>query len=414
MCKKLFTKSLLSLLLTAAVPILSSSGASAGILDWPYHMAPLDTAEVVLTTSGETITLDAGRLETELGVSGLNGITITKLPESGSLTLNGDPAVCWTHIDRDELSALQYQPGSESQSASLSVMLELKDSVPASLTIRQSDDLCPPVVTPENLVTAPGLVIAGWVQAWDKEGSPLTASVAQQPQKGRLILSGLSWRYEPYPGKTGKDAFSIVVSDAAGNRSEAAVYPVVIEKDALPAYDDLEGSHIAYSAGKLAQAGLFTGEQLGTLCCFGPDEPVTRGELLCLILAASGAQLPENAVATGLAAGDGNVPLWLRPAVAEGVRRGIVTEKDFLPQEIPTFAEMAVYLVRAGNMNQTGGNPSWSDLAEVPDWALKSFLALEGEGLLRLTDGALHPNEPLTREAMADLLWRFYQWMEEK
>lgn len=404
-------KLLLSLLLLSAAPFYGAGTAKAGIFSWPC-VPQGRQAEIVLTAGGP-LTLNAALLEEKLGVKGLSGVTLTALPASGQLTLDGAPAVCWQHLDREALSGLRYQPEEGVGAVSLSLVLALPDSVPASLTLTAADDLCPPVVEPREVVTALGMAVSGRVRAWDDEEGVLTAELAQPPKKGQLTLSGLTFHYEPYPGEHGRDSFTLQVKDAAGNAAEA-VYSVTVEKKALPVYADLSGSELAYSAGKLWEAGILRGGETGGFTCFEPERAVTRGELICLILKAMDVSIPENAVSTGVADWDGATPLWQRGAVAEAQKRGIIAEKGFDACETPTVAEAAVYLFRAGGFEEGKGRPNWADLAETPDWALGSLITLDQAGVFDPADGMARPNDALTRGRLAPLLWQFSQWMEGK
>lgn len=400
-------KTLAMLLVLSALPLYGADTAKAEIFSWPY--VPQGRQAEIILTAGGPLMLDAALLEEKLGVKGLAGVTLTALPAKGQLTLNGAPAVCWQHLDREALSGLCYQP--EEGTASLSLVLALPDSVPASLTLTASDDLCPPLTEPREVVTAPGLAVSGRVRAWDDGEGELTAELAKAPQKGRLSLSGLTFRYEPYPGERGKDSFTLRVKDAAGNAAEA-VYPVTIEKKALPAYDDLSGSDLAYSAGKLWEAGIFRGGELGGFVCFEPERAVTRGELICLLLKAMNISIPENVISTGNPSWDKTIPLWQRGAAAEAKKIGLIAEEEFDSSETLTIAEAAVYFFRAGGFETGKGRPCWPDLAEVPDWALGSLTALDEAGIFDPADGLARPNETLTRGLLAPMLWQFYQRME--
>ena len=53
------------------------------------------------------------------------------------------------------------------------------------------------------------------------------------------------------------------------------------------------------------------------------------------------------------------------------------------------------------------------DAAEVPEWATQTYMNWENAGMLYAPTGSAQPNEPLTRDYAASILWQVWQSVEQ-
>ena len=91
--------------------------------------------------------------------------------------------------------------------------------------------------------------------------------------------------YTPYENKTGKDSFTYVAIDSAGNTSPEAKVTIQIDKpDTKVDYADLDGSPAHKAALRLAEEGIFVGEYRNGQYFFDPDQTVSRAEFLSLAM----------------------------------------------------------------------------------------------------------------------------------
>jgi hypothetical protein len=181
-----------------------------------------------------------------------------------------------------------------------------------------------PIAENLNYTTYKGVSINGNFQAVDPEGDMLGFRVVTPPRKGTLQISGGSFVYIPAEGKKGKDSFTYVAIDTAGNISAEAKVNILIEKQSTKiTYSDMTGNGSHYSALRLAEKGIFVGEKIGDGYFFNPDRAVTRGEFLTMCISLAGIEPLEDITKTGFA-DDEEMPLWVKPYVSTALMSGLV------------------------------------------------------------------------------------------
>ena len=102
--------------------------------------------------------------------------------------------------------------------------------------------------------------------AVDPEGDLLSYRLADKPSRGSVELGeNGAFTYTPYENKTGKDTFTYVAVDSAGNLSNPAKVSIRIEKAATTVtYADMGANAAHKAAVRLAELGILRGEQIGT------------------------------------------------------------------------------------------------------------------------------------------------------
>ena len=320
------------------------------------------------------------------------------------------PVSAYQQINRDAFQYLTFIPAKEATEASLSILPQVKDAVQTVVSLRvQSDTAMPIEALSKGYETFSEVPVYGYLSVSNPSGAYLRTVLIEKPQKGTVSFDGQTFCYEPFPGSVGDDHFTVALTDDTGNRSEEAVQTISIApKDLTYDYWDLNDSPAYYSAIKLLQNGIFTGETIGSRRYFNPGQAVTRGEFLMLLVSACGweDELPAASPNTGLL-NDGDIPSYLKPYLTLCIRKGVIVEDRFESDEIPTCAEAVVLTDRAcepPNVDRT--NPGWNDLGQIPQWALQSYMNLYAYGFLSFPDNTVHPNDGLTRENTADLLWQ--------
>ncbi|WP_181592693.1 S-layer homology domain-containing protein [Paenibacillus sp. YN15] len=172
---------------------------------------------------------------------------------------------------------------------------------------------------------------------------------------------------------------------------------------------DIRNHWAENSIREAAAKGLISGYEDLT---FRPDQPVTREELLVLLLRALE---PKQAGAAAVAfADEGAISGWAKQAVALAVQAGWVKgyeDGTIRPQTLITRAEMAVLLMRAfGHTAAAERNasspPSFADDSLIPAWAKPAVYEAVQAGLLEGGAGnRFNPNDTATRaEAVVVLL----------
>ncbi len=338
----------------------------------------------------------------------LEGICIAALPEASAGTvmlgtrilrpgdiLTGEQVAQMTFVplrtQEDRQAQVGYFPIYQGRVAPQAVM---------TLSIRGKTDKAP-VAEDSLLETYKNLSNQGKLKAHDPEGEALTYTLVRQPKRGSVaVAEDGTFTYTPKKNKVGVDSFTYTATDPAGNVSRVATVTVQIMKTASPAqYGDTQGQDCRFAAEWLKNTGLFQGECVDGNPCFQPQETVSRGQFLALLV-----KVLHIPVEQTQATPDEAVPQWLKPYAAAALRAGLT---DGIPQEDWDYAqtisgaEAAVMIQNALELTVRVDAPA-VDSEEIPAWAADSLTAMADNGV-SLTA------QPLTRAAMAQALYRVSQ-----
>ena len=256
------------------------------------------------------------------------------------------------------------------------------------------------------------------LRASDPDGGALTYRLEQLPKKGTVTLSGEDgavFVYTPDAGKTGKDTFTFCAEDEDGNVSAPATVSVEILKGKTGVrYADMKDNAAHAASIRLAEAGVFTGRQVGKEYFFDPEAQVTRGEFLAMTMAAAGMDDMDPVGVTGFS-DDESIPTWAKAYASEALNQGVISgklENDrvvFSAQEPITYSEAAAILNRT--MAVTDVNTETFAGEHVPAWAVQSVANLTS---VRVMDGKSDAGAPLDRAAAAQLLCSAMDLMEDR
>lgn len=264
----------------------------------------------------------------------------------------------------------------------------------------------------ENLSysTFRNIPVRGFFSAMDPDDDAVTFEIAIMPGKGsvRAEQDG-SFVYQPDKNSKGRDTFTYVAIDTAGNISDQAVVTVDIMKQSTKiAYSDMSGNGSYYAALVLAEKNILIGEKLGGEYFFRPDAPVTRGEFLAMCMAANDQKTIRGVTRTGFY-DDANIPLWVKPYVTTALMNGFITgyknhdgQLVFAPLEPISVSEAAVLLDNILNITDV---TSVSALSQdvCPAWAYQAAMNLTACKILAPTV-TLDSAKTLTRADAAEML----------
>ncbi len=242
-----------------------------------------------------------------IGGGTLTGIMPVSQPAAdvGVLVLEGKSVALGSVIPADMLSRLVFIPASDAEFSAVVSFVPIFGGATADInedgtdiTINLKNEINnSPAATDLAFETQENLKIEIPLSAYDPENDALTYTVTGVKGSGSLYMSGNSLIFEPQKNKTGKTVISYYAKDSAGNTSGIASVTVTVEKPASDlVYADLAGSTKAYAAIKMAEAGVFVGEQYGTTFLFSPDKAMTRGEFVALAMTALEIGPDENVV----------------------------------------------------------------------------------------------------------------------
>lgn len=391
--KRAFTLGLCGLLsLWLALPASSffwKKGEAAGVAD----LSKNGLVGGVIPFAAEDFELTGDKKTT------LRALVVQSLPDpgAGTLLLGGTVLEQGSRVEKSALSGLRFQSVGNPTVTKTAFTLrpvftdgeEGADfTVELTLLLKQNH---PPVARNMELTTYRNVSLTGYFDAVDVEGDPLTFRMMSNPARGAVELaqdgSG-KFVYRPYENKTGKDTFTYVAVDEAGNLSEKATVTLRIEKADTPAlYPQLDGDPAHKSAVALAQAGVYVGPCVGGSYTFAPEEPVTRAQFLSMAMAATGLEPMEDVRVTGFV-DDGAIPVWSKGCVSAALKAGVIRgSRDergasvFRPDDPITAAQAAVML---DNLLGVTDVPLEVFSAEIQEhWAFQAAANLASCGVMR-------------------------------
>lgn len=311
----------------------------------------------------------------------LTGVCLTGLPETGKLYLDGRQLRPGDVLTQAQAARMTFVPAAtqEDRTALVHYLPIYENRVGEAETLTVSilgRENKVPVAEDSALETYKNLSNTAQLKATDPEGEALTFTLVRQPKRGTVELKeDGTFTYTPKKNKVGVDSFTYTASDPQGGVSREATVTVTILKPTDTAqYTDTQGRSCAFAAEWMRHTGIFSGEQLGQVHCFGPDREVTRGDFVTMLVKALDIPVDEGLTYTGYT---DDIPAWLQPYLAAAVRAGLTLGLDdpavFAAEKPITEAEAALMLQNA--------------LTAVPTWAPDS-------------------EKPLTRAAAAEMLYQ--------
>ena len=196
-----------------------------------------------------------------------------------------------------------------------------------------------PVAENLELETYRGTPLSGQLRATDPNGGGLTYTVTTPPVKGTVTLNDDgSFLYTPEQGRRGKDYFGYTATDSTGAVSQEATVIITLRKQKTDVrYDDMAGQTWGYHALRLAEAGVFTGERIGSRWLFSPGLTVSRGELLAMCMELSDRPILTGVSTTGFS-DDDTIPLWQEPHYLQRefteILDGLLKKEEFVKKII--------------------------------------------------------------------------------
>ena len=259
----------------------------------------------------------------------LQGICVTAVPQEGAVLLgsrvirSGDVltaqqvhSLSFSHpqTEGDVRAVMEYLPiGPEGIGEKAELVFSLRGRKNEAPTARDS-----------RLETYKNLPNEGLLAVSDPEGDPLTFTLSRGPKRGEVILrEDGSFLYTPKKNKVGTDSFTYTATDSAGNVSgEATVTVDILKPTDAKQYADTLSSDCRFEAEWLRSTGVFTGETVNGEFCFSPEEPVSRGQFLAMLMQVLDMPVDRGTVQTGFV---DDAPQWLKPYLAAALRSGIIT-----------------------------------------------------------------------------------------
>lgn len=332
----------------------------------------------------------------------LTGICITGLPQSGVVRIGRRQIVPGDILTAEQVNAMTFHPTTDqAQEAQICYLPICENRVEReavmTISIRKTENQAP-VAEDGTLETYKNLANTGTLQVTDPEGGTLTFTVVKAPKRGDVTINpDGTFTYTPKKNKVGKDSFTFTATDEAGAVSREATISIQILKPLDSAtYRDVTTGQ--FEALWMRNTGLFSGSTVAGSDCFGPEETVTRGDFLAMVMKLL--DIPAETSLTGSGfADEAQAADWLRPYLATAMRLGIVSgsrengQVVFRPNDPITGVEAAVMLQNVLQL------PKGAAAQDVPTWA--------GAAVSAMAEGGIHVTmAPLTRLEAAQILYQ--------
>lgn len=355
-----------------------------------------------------------------------DGIFITAIPSSniatvryGERTLKAGDALTFDALDMLTMETSCVT----TQSASIEYCTITDGKVSGTSTLKMS--IRPksneaPTAQDSHFETYKNINNNGILKATDPEGSTMTFQLVDAPKRGTVELhEDGTFVYTPMKNKVGKDSFTFTVTDNAGNTSEPAKVTIEILKvTSKPTYADMMNDTSSFEANWLRENDIFCGPLIGGKLCFQPDEAVTRGEFLVMVMKLVGADQALTVSTSGFA-DETDTPAWIQPyiatALSNGMISGVNTEDGviFRPAEAMTKAEAAVMVQNILELPTRDTSPVFASAEDetVPVWAAEAYHALLDAGIeLSFTE----QDDVLTRKDAASALYCIQSVLDQR
>lgn len=257
----------------------------------------------------------------------LEGICLTALPESGRVQLGSRTLRAGDVLTAEQAAQMTFAPGENtvSQAAEVSYLPIRQGHVDAQATMKFSirgKENQPPIAEDSAFETYKNLEVTNRLKVTEPEEQAMTFAVARQPKRGTVILhEDGSFTYTPKKNKVGVDSFTYTATDSAGQTSrEATVIVTILRPSEVARYADTAGKDCCFAAEWMKNTGIFTGEKIGEQRCFGPEQPVTQGAFLTMLVQTLELPTQEELACTGYE----DAPQWLKPYLSAAIRSGLI------------------------------------------------------------------------------------------
>lgn len=338
----------------------------------------------------------------------VEGICITALPDSrtgtvflGNRVVRTGDILTLEQASQMTFAPLQRETDQNAQVQYLPIFSDrVEDDTVMTITIRGKEDKAP-VAEDFAAETYKNLPATGKLKVHDPEEKPMTFTVTRQPKRGTVTINEEgSFTYTPKKNKVGVDSFAYTAADPAGNVSrEATVTLTILKPSDSTQYTDTIGQDCRFAAEWMKHTGIFVGETVAQQPCFQPDQEVSRGEFVTMLVKALDIPVDEYLTYTGY---HDKVPQWLQPYLAAAIRSGATAGlpyADTFAADTPiTGVEVSVLLQNA--LDLADYRETMAESGDIPEWAVSALHSVQAE------DFALDPHAVLTRADAANILYQ--------
>ncbi len=355
---------------------------------------------------GENATFSQKEFADFLGEE-LSFITVTALPEQGTLICNGTPVLKGQTIPAEELEFLKFVPDTECENAVFNFTCD-------SMGYHGKEMCCdmvftsgintPPVAVNSTLETVEGISCHGKLAIREPNGDNYTINVITYPSEGYInVTADGKVVYTPEKGFFGNDKLVYNVTDCFGEVSETATLKIqVSENKSGLSFSDMAEDPNHLFAHRMCQDEIMVYRRDNGEYYFDPQQPVSKMDFLVMLMCVTGMDNDITAVADSVADDDTGLSSGLKGYLSEAYNCGLIKLNDgkFMPKENITVGDAAFMTAMALKLPVSETENVLADGKEVYNALSASVYA----GLLDSDAQELDVTEILSKGEAAKLL----------
>jgi hypothetical protein len=409
--KKIITLAVLFALLTPCFGIFASA-EGFGIAT---EVIAEGTSLIKAGLYGKRISFSDTDFKSALCKGDIDTVKIESLPSSndGTLLLSGRRVMEGQEIKRRHLALLEFVPKSrEVASSSFEFSADGGEKILCIIKFTDKINYAPEHKSEGESVmkTYESVSLTGRLCAEDPEGDELEYIVVSYPRYGTLSLSEDGrYTYLPRDGYIGRDKFSFVVRDSFGNYTELKKVSLsVYERPTEIEYEDMKERSEYNASLAMTALGVMNGKILGDRYYFNPDERLTRGEFVAMLLKSQGVGAAD--CGQTFFDDDSDIPRGLVGYIATAQRMNIIGGEFengrlvFKPNEEITKYECAKIISTLLGGAESGEEEVFMTDDGVPVWARGGVCHMKTLGVFDEDEGGL--SEAVTKAEVAEYLYR--------
>ena len=390
------------------------------IVSQALNVIAKDSHVAISCIAEREISFDAEYLERALNLSGIDYITVTKLPQKtdgilyiGSSEINEGQSISRANIaymtfefigDNTEKSAFSFVTNHSAHEIECKMYyLKHVNSAPV-----------PDIGDFSQVSTYKNVSFFGKLSAYDADGDAMFFEIIKQPLNGLLkVDKNGEYVYSPTNGYVGEDSFKYVVFDEYGNYSGQREIKLTVESQRSSlVFADITSGEYHVAAINLAEKGIVPVSEIDGKFYFHPGYDIGRLEYLVMAMKTMGIEIESTSEKT-VFYDDSDIPSNLKGYVNTAVKLGFVSGKIdtngniiFAPNEKITRAEAAVMLNNMCELEMPVLKPVFADRHDVPSWAETAIYCLTSNGIMPYDNGYVSATEKLNREEGAYMLYK--------
>lgn len=364
------------------------------------------------TEKGNNAAFSAEEFQSFLGEE-LEYITVTKLPESGTLMCNGTEVLKGQTIPANELDYLKFIPEAESAYAGFTFTCDSAGyngrefSCDMLFTVGVN---AAPVAKDSSLKTVEGIQCIGNLDINEPNGDHYTVNVITYPTDGYITVGSEGQVvYTPESGFHGTDKMVYTVTDYFGEISAAATLNIeVAENESGIIFADMADNDAHYYAHRMCNDNVMVYRYENGEYYFDPETPVSKVDFLVMLMCVANLDNDITAVADSIIDDDTGLSSGLKGYISAAANKGLLSLENnkFSPTESVTLNDALYMTAAALNLPSSKAN-----LTSAGDEILQDSLAASvNAGLI---ENPADASAVLTKADVAKLLCRIEDYMSE-